>query len=465
MANVIRITRSNSTNTPASLAQGELAFSENDSPNSIGELFIGVAGPGVQKIATLTGAAAAEPNDSGQDNQVITTGVGIDGADAGSATAITLTFAPSELPDVVPVTADKIIFQDISDGPGLGKTQAFSTVPLSIFNDDLGHVENAVHTGDVIGGTVLTIDALKVATGMIQADAVTYEKIQNVVADDVFLGNNAGAGGIVDELTGTEATAMLSLFATASTVQGLVPGSNSAGATFYLNGAGAWTVPAGGGDVAWNAGTAPADNALVRFDGVTGQLIQESQIIVDDADNVTGMGTLNTKTIADLTSDTDSDASGWTWTDTNTSLGTSNLVLPTQLAVKTYVDAAVVGGVTYQGAFDPTASAGDGSPDLDTITSVQGDMYTVTVAGTYNWTTGNAILEIGDVLIAESDGVLNDVADWTIVQQNLSAATISTPGYVSVGAQTFGGTKTFEDISGDNAAATLDSFIIDGGTF
>jgi hypothetical protein len=143
----------------------------------------------------------------------------------------------------------------------------------------------------------------------------------------------------------------------------------------------------------------------------------------------------------------------------------SATTLATSESVKAYVDTVVTSGVTYQGGFDPTAGAGAGSPDLDAITSTTGDMYTVTVAGTYNWTTGSAILEIGDVLIAESDGVLNNVASWTIVQNNLSAATISTPGYVSVGAQTFGGTKTFEDIAGDNASATLDSFIIDGGTF
>lgn len=460
MANVIRITRSNSTNTPASLAQGELAFSENDTPNGIGELFIGVAGPGVQKIATLTGAAAAEPNDSGQDNQTITTGLGIDGADAGDSGNITITFAPSELSDVVPLTADKIIFQDISDGPGLGKTQAFGSVPLSIFSDDLGHVENATHTGDVIGATALTIDALKVATGMIQADAVTYEKIQNVVADDVFLGNNAGAGAIVDELTGTEATAMLNLFATASTVQGLVPGSNSVGATFYLNGAGAWSVPAGGGDVAWNAGTAPADHALVRFDGVTGQLIQESGIIVDDSENVTGMGTLNGKTIADLTSDTDTGSTSWTWVDGTTTLGTSDTVLPTQNAVKVYVDNAVTGALTHKGGYNAstdTPALDTGSPTLEI-----GDMYTVTVAGTFF----TEVLEVGDVLISDVDSTdAADLADWTIVQKNLVAASITEAGYVTVGAQGFGGTKSFEDISGSDAGATLDSFIIDGGTF
>lgn len=52
-------------------------------------------------------------------------------------------------------------------------------------------VTNAAHTGEVTGSTGLTI----------ANDAVTYAKMQNVVADDVLLGNIAGAGGSVAELT------------------------------------------------------------------------------------------------------------------------------------------------------------------------------------------------------------------------------------------------------------------------
>ncbi|MHC4312623.1 MAG: hypothetical protein ACYSW3_09195, partial [Planctomycetota bacterium] len=97
---------------------------------------------------------------------------------------------------------------------------------------------------DAVMGTDATIDDVGALT--IAADAVTYAKMQNVVANNVFLGNNAGAGAIVDELTGTEATAMLDLFATAATTKGVVPGSNSLGATYYLDGSGAWSVPPGG---------------------------------------------------------------------------------------------------------------------------------------------------------------------------------------------------------------------------
>src|SRR5690606_36973841 len=56
-------------------------------------------------------------------------------------------------------------------------------------------------------GTSWTIDNGVISTAKLADDAVTYSKIQNVVANNVILGNNSGAGGIVDELTATEVTA------------------------------------------------------------------------------------------------------------------------------------------------------------------------------------------------------------------------------------------------------------------
>jgi hypothetical protein len=76
----------------------------------------------------------------------------------------------------------------------------------------------------------------------IGTDAVTYAKMQNVVADNVFLGNNSGAGSIVDELTATEATAMLNVFT--SGLKGLAPLSGG-GTTNFLRADGTWAAPAG----------------------------------------------------------------------------------------------------------------------------------------------------------------------------------------------------------------------------
>lgn len=70
---------------------------------------------------------------------------------------------------------------------------------------------NATHTGDVTGSTVLTIGALKVATGMVQDDAITYAKMQNVSATDRLLGRDTAGAGVVEELTPAAVTTMLGL--------------------------------------------------------------------------------------------------------------------------------------------------------------------------------------------------------------------------------------------------------------
>jgi hypothetical protein len=49
------------------------------------------------------------------------------------------------------------------------------------------------------------------ATWTIDNDAVSYAKIQNVVADDRILGNVSGAGGIVAELTATQVRTMINV--------------------------------------------------------------------------------------------------------------------------------------------------------------------------------------------------------------------------------------------------------------
>jgi len=89
---------------------------------------------------------------------------------------------------------------------------------------------------------------------------------------------------------------------------------------------------------------------------------------------------------------------------------------------KTYVDNAISGGVSYKGGYDASAN----SPNLDDtspVATTQGDMYTVTTAGTFFTTS----VEVGDVLIAEQDSATAE-ANWTIVQANItySAAQIKT---------------------------------------
>lgn len=99
----------------------------------------------------------------------------------------------------------------------------------------------------------------------------------------------------------------------------------------------------------------------------------------------------------------------------------SNTVVPTQLAVKTYVDNAVTGQLVYQGGYN----AATNTPDLTTSPNsiLRGWTYTVTAAGTFF---GEAV-EVGDLLIAEIDNP-SALTDWTTVQNNVDLATDSIPG-------------------------------------
>ena len=96
-------------------------------------------------------------------------------------------------------------------------------------------VTNATHTGDVTGATALTI----------AADAVTNAKLANV-ATGTLKGRATAGTGDPEDLTGTQATALLDVFvgSGASHKKGLVPtpGSTS-GTTKFLREDASWAVP------------------------------------------------------------------------------------------------------------------------------------------------------------------------------------------------------------------------------
>ena len=103
--------------------------------------------------------------------------------------------------------------------------------------------------------------------------------------------------------------------------------------------------------------------------------------------------------------------------DEDTMVSNSDTKIPTQQSVKAYVDGRVASSVEYKGGYD----ADTNTPDLETGTTVTiGDMYTVTVAGTFF---SGPDLEVGDVLISEANGPTT-VAEWTVVNKDLDAASI-----------------------------------------
>lgn len=108
----------------------------------------------------------------------------------------------------------------------------------------------------------------------------------------------------------------------------------------------------------------------------------------------------------------------------------NDTTLPTSAAVKAYVDAAVVGGLVYQGGYN----AATNTPDLDTSPSAsikKGWTYTVTADGLFF----TEQVRVGDVLIAEVDAPTT-LADWTTVQNNIDIASASQIGIGNVAAST-----------------------------
>jgi len=107
----------------------------------------------------------------------------------------------------------------------------------------------------------------------------------------------------------------------------------------------------------------------------------------------------------------------------------NDTTLPTSAAVKAYVDAAVVGGLIYQGGYN----AATNTPNLDsppTITGIKkGWTYTVTADGTFF----TEQVRVGDVLIAENDAPTT-LAEWTTVQNNIDLASLTQVGIGNVNA-------------------------------
>ena len=115
--------------------------------------------------------------------------------------------------------------------------------------------------------------------------------------------------------------------------------------------------------------------------------------------------------------------------DMNNSYNIENLPTPTDpnhAATKSYVDGLVLtgGSLRFQGAYDASTN----SPNLivPTSTILTGSTYVVTVAGTMIFQQGQIVLEVGDVLIANTDigaGSQASSTDWIDVQRNTTLAT------------------------------------------
>jgi hypothetical protein len=101
---------------------------------------------------------------------------------------------------------------------------------------------------------------------------------------DRFKGRAAAGTGDPEDLTGTQATVLLDVFT--SMPNGLPP-AGGGGMANFLRAEGTWAAPPGrGGSGSVVGPTSAADNALARFDGGTGKLIQTSGILLTDANEM-----------------------------------------------------------------------------------------------------------------------------------------------------------------------------------
>lgn len=150
--------------------------------------------------------------------------------------------------------SSKTILANTSPSSGAVSAVAISsiTTELSDVVGDSGSTPTkglvpAPAVGDAAAGKFLKADGLwAVPTTTIGTNVVTNAMLAQV-ATATFKGRTTPSTGNVEDLTVTQATAMLNLFSTSTTTKGLVPGSNGVGSTYFLRADGTWAVPAGGG--------------------------------------------------------------------------------------------------------------------------------------------------------------------------------------------------------------------------
>lgn len=235
----------------------------------------------------------------------------------------------------------------------------------------------------------------------------------------------------------------------AATLTADLSATGTPSSTVYLRGDNTWSpISAIPGTYVWSiqGGTGGPTNVVsgtnITFAGgtnVTTALVGNTLTInatnasITLSGEVTGTGTTSiTTTVADGVLDVANfNAAAIVTAAEGIENNNNDTTLPTSAAVKAYVDAAVVGGLIYQGGYD----AATNTPNLDsppTIAGIKkGWTYTVTVDGTFF----DEQVRVGDVLIAEVDSPTT-LANWTTVQNNIDIASLTQIGIGNVNAGT-----------------------------
>jgi hypothetical protein len=263
----------------------------------------------------------------------------------------TCTFAPDDLQKVwIVVNAttggQSLTFKQGSAGSTVTVANGQSAI---IYSDGAGSVNGAVSKVlDSFAATAISVGSLTASTPIGVASGGTG---QSSFSDgELLIGNSTGN-------TLSKAT--------------LTAGSGIS----ITNGSGTITITASGsyGDVAGPASS--TDNAIARFDGTTGKVIQNSLVTVDDSGNVGAVGLTLTNAL--------SVANGGTGSNT---LTLNNVLLGNGTSALQMVAPGTSGNVlTSNGTTWTSAPAGGGLPELNVVsgtsqTAVKSNQYVLTNA-------------------------------------------------------------------------------------
>jgi hypothetical protein len=185
---------------------------------------------------------------------------------------------------LVPSTALTASRAVVTNASGVLTTSATTSTEIGYVSGVTSAIQTQINGKQATGNyiTALTGDVTASGPGSVAA-TIGANKVTNAmlaqVATQTFKGRTTAATGNVEDLTVTQATALLNAFVGDSGsggTKGLVPApaSGDAAALKFLKADGTWATPTGAGDVVGPA--ASVDSELVLFNGITGKLIKRA---------------------------------------------------------------------------------------------------------------------------------------------------------------------------------------------